>query len=93
MAHSSSEKTHSSSTSHRKPDPRSAQHADESSAQQPETSVHPLEPEDKRATGTSGSRQREMLRDNVEGGQTQQHPDTPAGQHATGSFSGRGKKG
>ena len=32
--------------------------------------------------------QHEALRHNVNEGQTQRHPETPAGQHATGSFTG-----
>ena len=85
MPHSSATKNHSKSESQQKPDPRSHQHEHDSSAQQPQTSVHPVGPKDKRATGTSRS-QREALQDNVAGGQAQQHPETPAGQHATGSF-------
>ncbi|MFP5226181.1 MAG: hypothetical protein ACLGXA_01030 [Acidobacteriota bacterium] len=86
MTHSSSAKTSAGSESHQKPDPRSAQHEQESSAQQSQTSVHPVEPEDKRAAGTSGSRQNEILQQNVGEGQAKRHPETPAGQHATGSF-------
>jgi len=53
--------------------------------QKPPTSVHPLDTED-HATGTNGPNQNETLRHNVESGQAHQHPETPAGQHATGSF-------
>jgi hypothetical protein len=63
-------------------------HEEESSAQQAATSVHPVEPEDARVTGTTRSLQRRVLGLNVDGGQAQQHPETPAGQHATGSFTG-----
>lgn len=74
----------------------SRSHEEKASAQQPETSVHPVEPEDARVTGTSRSLQRRVLGLNVEGNQGQPHPETTAGQHATGSFTGkqdRGKKG
>ena len=47
-----------------------------------------VEPEDARVTGTTRSLQRRVLGLNVDGGQAQQHPETPAGQHATGSFTG-----
>jgi hypothetical protein len=86
MVHSSLGKTHSRPESQQKADPGSQEHARDTSAQQPQTSVHPVEPEDKRASGTNASRQREALHHNIEGGQAQQHPETPAGQHATGSF-------
>jgi hypothetical protein len=56
-------------------------------AQKPATSVHPVETEDNRAAGNSQSQQRKVLQMNVgKGGNAQQHPATPAGQHATGSF-------
>ena len=61
---------------------------EKASAQQPATSVHPVEPEDARVTGTSRSLQRRVLGLNVDGGHGQRHPETPAGQHATGSFTG-----
>ena len=37
---------------------------------------------------TEGAAQKRALELNVEGRQGQRHPDTPAGQHATGSFTG-----
>ena len=86
MPHSSTENLHSGAGSQAKEDPRSHQHDEKASSQQPQTSVHPVEPEDKRSTGTNRPEQRETLQQNVGGGQAQQHPDTPAGQHATGSF-------
>jgi hypothetical protein len=63
---------------------------------QPQTSVHPVEPEDPKETGTSDS-QKSALHLNVgrqqdaghagqPGHQAEEHPATPAGQHATGSF-------
>jgi len=62
------------------------EHQEKATAQQAQTSVHPIEPEDAYLTGTSRSLQRRVLGLNVEGKQAQEHPETPAGQHATGSF-------
>lgn len=56
------------------------------SAQRPETSVHSIEPEDPKSISSAHAPQREILRHNVESGQAQGHPESPAGQHATGSF-------
>jgi hypothetical protein len=60
------------------------------SARRPETSVHPVDPrverEDPKASAVDHQQQRHVLRHNVEGGQAEEHPETPAGQHATGSF-------
>ena len=64
-------------------DPQS-QTQDERTPAQPATSVHPVEPEDKKA---SHQQQRKVLQMNVGmGGHALQHPATPAGQHATDSF-------
>ncbi|MFZ0273844.1 MAG: hypothetical protein WB524_16070 [Acidobacteriaceae bacterium] len=66
---------------------------EKASAQKPETSVHPVEPEDPKTTGAGHARQRRVLGLNVgEGGHAQQHPETTAGQHATGSFTGGTEK-
>lgn len=92
MPRSSAAKVQSKPGSHHDPDPRSREHEDKATAQQPATSVHPveppIEPDDAKVTGTSPSLQRRVLGLNVEGGQAQEHPETPAGQHATGSFTG-----
>jgi hypothetical protein len=73
--------------------PPQAEHA--ASEQQPPAGVQTVEAEDPHLTGGSKSHQRRVLKLNVEGsagegsdGQSQRHPDTPAGQHATGSFTG-----
>lgn len=66
--------------------PTQQQNQKQSPAQKSATSVNPTEPADKKATGTSGALQNEILRHNFRGGQAQPHPATPAGQHATGSF-------
>jgi hypothetical protein len=62
----------------------------EASEQQPPAGVQTVEAEDPHLTGGSKSHQRHVLKLNVEGsaGQGERHPDTPAGQHATGSFTG-----
>ncbi len=51
------------------------------------TSVQPVESEAPSQTGGKGAEHR-ALDLNVAGKQAQRHPDTPAGQHATGSFTG-----
>ncbi len=63
---------------------------------QPPTSVHHTPPsaesDSDAKTGAEQTSQAETLRHNTEGGQAQSHPDAPAGQHATGSFTGSSKK-
>ena len=63
---------------------------------EPPTSVHHTPPSAESGDARSGPRQpaqTETLRQNSEGRLTQGHPDAPAGQHATGSFTGNsGKK-
>ena len=58
------------------------------------TSVQPVTPgeeqEDAHLTGARRSLQRRMLGLNFE--QAQRHPDTPAGQHSTGSFTSENEK-
>ncbi|HEX3661301.1 MAG TPA: hypothetical protein VHU89_07705 [Acidobacteriaceae bacterium] len=99
MTHSSSDKIHPQSGSHTDPAPGTRAHNEKAAAQQPQTSVHPVEPEDPKATGTSQSqkraldlnvgRQREADNAGHPGHQAEEHPATPAGQHATGSFTDR----
>jgi hypothetical protein len=38
--------------------------------------------------GAKGQQQRQHLKENSESGQQQTHPEVPAGQHRTGSFTG-----
>lgn len=77
--------------------PSSRKAEQKGSAEQPETSVHPTEPsaeaDDARSAGSSRKKGK-VLQMNVKGGQAQQPRGTPAGQHATGSFTGssRGRK-
>ncbi len=74
--------------SHPRPAPDSSAHQDQASARQAPASVHPVEPEDARVTGTSRSLQRRLLGLNVDGHQSQEHPESVPAQHATGSFTG-----
>lgn len=62
-----------------------------SKLRRPATEEHPVsvqsvEPENPRHTGGSKPTQREILEHNVSEGQLKEHPETVAGQHATGSF-------
>ncbi|HEX4038705.1 MAG TPA: hypothetical protein VHX37_11660 [Acidobacteriaceae bacterium] len=76
--------------SHVRPAPGTRAHADKATAQKPETSVHPIEPAGAGSLAQGGQRQNDALGMNVEGKiQAQPHPETPAGQHATGSFTGK----
>ncbi|MGA7524965.1 MAG: hypothetical protein WBW84_21120 [Acidobacteriaceae bacterium] len=102
MPRSSSDKLHPQPGSHTDVAPGTRAHNDKASAQQPETSVHPLEPEDPKVTGTSHSQKRALDlnvgRHQESGGagspghQAEEHPDTPAGQHATGSFTDKKRR-
>jgi hypothetical protein len=46
----------------------------------------PAEPHHGQAAGNTHQSQRRALHSNSESKQNEQHPETPAGQHATGSF-------
>lgn len=63
-------------------------------AQEHPVSVQPVEPEDPRKTGSSKPEQRERLEQNVKGKNpaAKPHPETVAGQHATGSFTGKKRR-
>lgn len=54
-------------------------------------SVQHVEAEHGHTAGKGHSGQKEILQENVERGQQERHPATPAGQHATGSFTGTAK--
>lgn len=101
---SSSDKIHPQPGSYTHADPRVAAQTEKASGQKRQTSVHPVEPEDPRTTGTSDSqkqaldlntgRQREVDNAGQPGHQAEEHPSTPAGQHATGSFTDKkGRRG
>ena len=92
MPRSTAEKAESQPGSHNRPAPESGSQQDKASAQQPSPSVTPVEPEDAYLTGTSRSLQRRVLGLNVQGGQAQGHPEDPAAQHATGSFTGKSSR-
>lgn len=95
MPRSSNDKVHSQAGSHTDAPPASRAHNEKASAQQPENSVHPVEPEDPKVVGSSQTQKR-VLAGNVDGQQrgragqpghqAEEHPATTAGQHATGSF-------
>ena len=57
------------------------------SHQHPASSVQPVE-SDAKHTGGDLDKQRDALRKNIEEGAREQHSELPAGQHATGSFTG-----
>jgi hypothetical protein len=63
----------------------------EASQHHPPASVQPVE-HDARQTGGHPERQRDALKGNTEDGAGEQHPASPAGQHATGSFTGEGRE-
>ncbi len=72
---------------HAKEEQRAEHHASKHEAP---AGVQTVEPEDPSLTGGGHSSQKELLEHNVRAGHAQQHPETPAGQHATGSFTGKG---
>ncbi len=80
----SKEKTHSDARpdAHRNPAERAV------SLYRPPASVQPVEAEDPKESAGDHRLQKKVLNENVEGGVAQQHPESPAGQHATGSFTG-----
>lgn len=52
----------------------------------------PVQPHEAHLTGAGDKERQRLLKENVEGGQAERHPDLPAGQHATGSFTGENEK-
>lgn len=63
------------------------------SQSEPPTSVHHTPPSSESGDHTAKQpSQAQTLRHNTEGGQAEPHPDTPAGQHATGSFTKSSEK-
>jgi hypothetical protein len=75
-----------------------SQNAEEhaSAQQSAPTSVQPgpkpMQPKDAQLIGAGRKEQIRLLKKNVEDGQAEGHPDLPAGQHATGSFTGENEK-
>jgi len=89
MSHSSRAKVHSISegrNSKQPPPQQGSRQQKEAPSQKPATSVNPIQPQDQRATGANGAMKAKVLRYNTEAGHARRHPETPAGQHATGSF-------
>jgi hypothetical protein len=81
----SKQKTHSDEARpdvHRNAAERTASH------HHPPASVQPVEAEDPKESAGDHHLQKKVLNENVKGGASQQHPESPAGQHATGSFTG-----
>lgn len=68
---------------HRSAEERAASH------HHPPASVQAIEAEDPKQSGGHPELLRRVLSENVESGAAEQHPESPAGQHATGSFTGR----
>jgi hypothetical protein len=52
----------------------------------------PLKPEEARLVGAGSKEQQRLLKKNIEEGTAEGHPDLPAGQHSTGSFTGENEK-
>jgi hypothetical protein len=80
----SKEKTHSDA----RPDVHRNASGQAASHHHPPTSVQTVEAEDPKESAGDRHLQEKVLNENVEGGAAEQHPDSPAGQHATGSFTG-----
>lgn len=57
----------------------------DASKHQPPAGVQPIEPEDPRLVGGNKEDQHRALEDNVKG-ESEEHPDSTGGLHATGSF-------
>lgn len=81
-------------TSHAKtqPKPHAAVKEEEPGASKHEApaGVQSVEPADPALTGGGHASQKNLLEENLR--HAKQHPATPAGQHATGSFTGKGKE-
>ena len=80
------------STSHAKTQskPHAATKKEEARASKHEApaGVQSVEPADPALTGAGHSSQKGLLEENLR--HAKQHPESPAGQHATGSFTGKG---
>jgi len=101
MPRSSSDKVHPQPGSRTAAAPGTRAGNEKASARPPQTSVHPIEPDDAKLTGTSQSQSRalglnvdgrEAGREGQPGHQAEEHPSTPAGQHATGSFTDKKRR-
>lgn len=83
------------SDAHDRRDPKSSVQPERPGAPSSSPSVHPTPPstEENGAPATAPQDQQRHLHHNSGGKQAQQHPDAPAGQHATGSFTNEKKSG
>lgn len=52
----------------------------------------PVRPEEAYLTGAGDREEHRLLKQNVEEGKAERHPDLPAGLHSTGSFTGENEK-
>jgi hypothetical protein len=84
MAHSAVDKQ-----SHKAEEHASAKRSAPTSVQPEQT---PVKPEEARLTGAGSKEQKRLLKQNVEEGMAERHPDLPAGLHSTGSFTGENEK-
>lgn len=80
--------THAGSKKHAKEEKKEEHRASKHEAP---AGVQTVEPEDPSLTGGGHSSQKNLLEHNLRAGHAQQHPASPAGQHATGSFTGKGE--
>ena len=86
MSRSAAKKSH--------PKSHSTRSAEEnaSAKQSGPTSVQSVQPDDPQLSGAGREEQHRLLKKNVQDGKAERHPDLPAGQHATGSFTGENEK-
>ena len=57
-----------------------------------QTTQAPADAEAAKLTGAGKKEQQKLLKENAEKGRAERHPDLPAGQHATGSFTGENER-
>jgi len=91
MTQNSSEKIHLVKGSHHHPKIIDKPEEQVESQNRPATSVQHIQPKDASSSGNKSLEQNKVLEKNIQEGQTRRHSDTPAGQHATGSFTGAGQ--
>ncbi|HVW77559.1 MAG TPA: hypothetical protein VHB45_08090 [Alloacidobacterium sp.] len=73
-------------SSHKAEEHASAKHAAPTSVQ---TGPVPVKNHEARTVGAGQEEQHRLLKENVEDGKAERHPDLPAGIHSTGSFTGK----
>jgi hypothetical protein len=62
--------------------------ARQSSPASVQPNLPPTQPHEARLSGAKVKEQHRLLKENVEQGKEERHPDLPAGLHSTGSFTG-----